>query len=85
MQIDKLKDLILYQSENGNVQVEVLYDNEDFWLTQKTMAELFNVKVNTINYHLKEIFNSDELNEKSFDPSRERLFRDYEYWINRNR
>ena len=65
MNINTLKDLILYQSENGNVQVEVLYDNEDFWLTQKTMAELFNVKVNTINYHLKEIFNSNELNEKS--------------------
>ena len=43
MKIDKIKDLILYQSENGNVQIEVLYDNEDFWLTQKTMAELFNV------------------------------------------
>ncbi len=38
MQINKLKDLILYQSENGNVQVEFLYDNEDFWLTQKTMS-----------------------------------------------
>ncbi len=65
MQLDKLKDLILYQSENGNVQIEVLYDNEDFWLTQKTMAELFNVKVNTINYHLKEVFSSNELEENS--------------------
>ena len=65
MKLDKLKDLILYQSENTNKSIEVLYDNEDFWLTQKTMAELFNVKVNTINYHLKEIFNSDELSEKS--------------------
>ncbi len=54
MMIDKLKDLILYQSESGNVQIEVLYENEDFWLTQKKMAKLFNVKVNTINYHLKE-------------------------------
>ena len=54
MTIDKLKDLILYQSENENVQIEVLYENEDFWLTQKKMAKLFNVKVNTINYHLKE-------------------------------
>ena len=30
MNIEKLKDLILYQSENGNVKIEVLYDNEDF-------------------------------------------------------
>lgn len=63
--IENMKNIILYQSENNNVKVEVLYDNEDFWLTQKTMAELFSVKVNTINYHLKEIFNSKELNEKS--------------------
>ncbi len=65
MKLDSLKDLILYQSENSNVIIEVLYDNEDFWLTQKTMAELFNVKVNTINYHLKEIFTNNELNENS--------------------
>ncbi len=63
MQIEKLKDLILYQSENTNKTVKVLYNDEDFWLTQKTMAELFNVKVNTINYHLKEVFNSNELNQ----------------------
>lgn len=65
MQIDKLKDLILYQSENGNVQVEVLYDNEDFWLTQKTMSELFNVAENNITYHLQNIFKSGELNKDS--------------------
>lgn len=61
MQIDKLKDLILYQSENTNKFIEVLYDNEDFWLTQKTMAELFNVKPNTISYHLNEVYESKEL------------------------
>lgn len=65
MNIDKLKDLILYQSGNGNVQIEVLYDNEDFWLTQKTMAELFNVAENNITYHLQNIFKSEELNKNS--------------------
>ncbi len=65
MKFNNLKDLILYQSENTNKTIEVLYDDEDFWLTQKTMGELFNVKVNTINYHLKEIFSSKELNENS--------------------
>lgn len=63
--IEKLKNIIFYQSETGNQMIEVLYDSEDFWLTQKTMAELFSVKVNTINYHLKEIFNSGELMEDS--------------------
>lgn len=65
MKIDKLKDLILYQSENTNKFIEVLYDNEDFWLTQKTMAELFNVAENNITYHLQNIFKSGELKESS--------------------
>ena len=64
--IENLKDLIIYQSKNKkNVSVEVLYDNEDFWLTQKSMSKLFDVEVNTVNYHLKEIFKSEELIEKS--------------------
>ncbi len=64
--IENLKDLIIYQSQNNdNVSVEVLYDNEDFWLTQKSMSKLFEVEVNTINYYLKEIFKSGELAEES--------------------
>lgn len=42
-----------------------MYGEETFWLTQKRMAELFGVEVNTINYHLKEIFKSGELEESS--------------------
>lgn len=62
--IENLKDLIIYQSQsNENISVEVLYDSEDFWLTQKSMAKLFGVEVNTINYHLKEIFETHELEE----------------------
>ncbi len=64
--IENLKDLIIYQSQNNdNISVEVLYDDEDFWLTQKSMSKLFEVEVNTINYHLKEIFKSGELTEES--------------------
>lgn len=63
--IEDLRDLIIYQSQNNeNISVEVLYHNEDFWLTQKTMSKLFNVEVNTINYHLKEIFKTKELTEE---------------------
>lgn len=62
--IENLKDLIIYQSQcNENISVEVLYDSEDFWLTQKSMSKLFDVEVNTINYHLKEIFETHELEE----------------------
>ena len=62
--IENLKDLIIYQSQNNdNISVEVLYNDEDFWLTQKSMAKLFGIEINTINYHLKEIFESNELEE----------------------
>ena len=62
--IENLKDLIIYQSQcNENISVEVLYNSEDFWLTQKSMSKLFDVEVNTINYHLKEIFETHELEE----------------------
>ena len=63
--IANLNNIVLYQNETGSKIIEVLYESEDFWLTQKTMAELFSVKVNTINYHLKEIFSSGELKEDS--------------------
>lgn len=51
-QIENLKNIVIYQNETSNVIVDVLYDSEDFWLTQKSMSELFSVGVNTINYHL---------------------------------
>ncbi|MBP7118984.1 cell filamentation protein Fic, partial [Candidatus Woesebacteria bacterium] len=54
---------ILYTSPTGEVKLHVFVQNETLWLTQKMMADLFNVEVNTINYHLKEIFKRDELSE----------------------
>ncbi|MBC8054684.1 MAG: virulence RhuM family protein [Sphingobacteriaceae bacterium] len=58
-------DIIFYSSPEGDVKVEVIFNDETFWLTQKRMAELFGVEVNTINYHLKEVFKSGELHEES--------------------
>ena len=49
-------NLILYTTPDGHVNVQVQFEDGTFWLTQKRMAELFGVEVNTINYHLKEIF-----------------------------
>lgn len=54
---------ILYTSPNGDVKLDVFIQEETIWLTQKMMGELFGVEVNTINYHLKEIYKSDELSE----------------------
>ena len=61
----QFNDILLYSTANGSVKVEVLYEDETFWLSQKRMAELFNVEIPTINYHLKEVFKSGELEENS--------------------
>lgn len=56
-------NIILYTTPDGHVNVQVQFEDGTFWLTQKRMAELFGVEVNTINYHLKEVFKSGELEE----------------------
>lgn len=61
----QFSDIIFYSSPDGDVHVEVFFGDETFWLSQKRMAELFGVEVHTVNYHLKEIFKSGELNEDS--------------------
>lgn len=58
-------EILLYTTPDGGVRVEVFYQTETFWLSQRRMAELFGVEVNTINYHCKEIFASKELAEEA--------------------
>ena len=56
-------DIIFYSSPEGDVKIEVIFNEETFWLTQKRMSELFGVESHTITYHLKEIYKSAELQE----------------------
>lgn len=58
-------DIIFYSSPDGDVRVEVFFQEETFWLSQKKMAELFGVEVPAISKHLKNIFESGELIETS--------------------
>ena len=58
-------NVLLYKSNHGEVKVEVIFNNETFWMSQKRMAELFGVDVRTINYHLSQIYESGELVEKA--------------------
>ena len=62
---DETSEFLLYTSPNGEIKVDVFFHKENIWLTQKRMAELFDVEVNTVNYHLKEIFKYCELDEFS--------------------
>ena len=57
-------NIILYTTNDANISVQVQYEDGTFWLTQKRMAELFCVEVPTINYHLKDIFQSGEIQEE---------------------
>lgn len=58
-------DIIFYTSPQGHVRVEVIYEGETFWLTQKRMAELFGVDVRTVNEHLKNIYDTQELSREA--------------------
>ncbi len=53
--------VVLYQTPDGRVTVNVLFARDNFWLTQRTMADLFGVKIPAVNKHLKNIYASGEL------------------------
>jgi len=57
--------VLLYRTTNENVSVEVTFFNDNFWLTQKAMALLFDCSVDNISLHLKNIFTTGELNQNS--------------------
>jgi hypothetical protein len=54
-------NILIYRSSTGNVNVNVLFSQEDFWLSQKRMSELFGVTIQDISYHLIQINDSGEL------------------------
>ena len=62
---DQTTEFLLYTAPTGEVKVEVLLSGETLWLTQKRMAELFGVGVPAISKHLKNIFESNELDPDS--------------------
>jgi hypothetical protein len=58
-------DIIFYSSPEGDIKIEVLFNDETFWLNQKKMAELFGVDVRTVNEHLQNIYKTNELNKEA--------------------
>ncbi|MGH4120845.1 hypothetical protein [Clostridium sp.] len=54
---------MLYTGVDGDVKLKMFLEEETLWLSQKLIGELFQVESNTINYHIKEIFKSSELEE----------------------
>ena len=61
----QIREIIFYKNESGEVKVEILLQNENLWLTQARIAELFDVQKAAISKHLKNIFEEGELKENS--------------------
>lgn len=65
MSIDRELEMILYSTPESDVTVSAIIKDETLWLNQKSLAELFNVDISTINQHLKNIFETQELEQDS--------------------
>lgn len=57
--------IIIYKAKNGQTKIDVRFDGETVWLTQKLLAELFGVTIPTINEHIKNVYKEGELKENS--------------------
>ena len=62
-QFKKSMDMVLYQTDGGDVSVEAYIKDETLWISQKSMAELFGVDAAAVNKHLTNIFADGELME----------------------
>lgn len=58
-------EYLTFNASTGDGGVHAIYQDENIWLTQKMMGELYQVETNTINYHIKKILRDSELDEKS--------------------
>jgi len=58
-------EFLIFTAQDGKNSIEARYENETIWLTQKLIAELFEVDVSTINEHLGNIYQKGELDEHS--------------------
>ena len=58
-------EIIIYQTEDGNTQIDVKFEDETVWLTQAQLCELFQTSKSNVSEHIKHIFEEGELEEKS--------------------
>ena len=60
-----MSEFLIYQAEDGKTQLSVVLENEELWLSQKQLTELFGKAKTTISEHIKHIFEDGELREDS--------------------
>jgi|SRR3989344_1605359 len=65
--MEKINDneIAFYKSQDGRVNIEVLFDVDNIWLTQRKIAELFNTTTQNITQHIKNIYTDKEVDEKA--------------------
>ncbi|MEH8034188.1 virulence RhuM family protein [Gallibacterium anatis] len=63
--VSSVAEYLTFITATGESQVNAIYADENVWLSQKMMAQLYDIEVPTINYHLKKIFDDNELSENS--------------------
>ena len=63
--LNEKNNFIIYTTDDGQVDIEVRLEDENVWLTQNSMAELFDTTKQNISLHIKNIFEEKELEENS--------------------
>ena len=58
-------EFLIFERQKGEKGIEVRFEDGDLWLTQKAISDLFDISKQDVSYHLKNIFNTLELEEKS--------------------
>ena len=65
-ELNEQNNFIMYTTDDGKVDIEVRLEDENVWLTQNSMAELFDTTRNNMTMHIRNIFEEGELQESSF-------------------
>lgn len=62
-ELENTGKILIYQNEKGDTKIDVYFEEDTIWMTQRSMAELYQVDVRTINEHISNIFADGELDE----------------------
>jgi hypothetical protein len=83
-EITENNTLIFYDDEEGNIHIEVIYANEDVWLTQSSLSKLFDVNTQDITKHIGNIYSSNELVKDSTCSKMEQVQKEGNRTVKRN-
>lgn len=64
-ELEKLENFVIFESEQGDINIDVFFHDDNLWLTQKLMAKLFETTKQNISLHLENIFKDGELYKNS--------------------